>query len=114
MAQEPENIQRAVVEEIKNTGKEKITKKEVENIIEKKKNNEQTPELVPEVAENEVYLTIRDWKMDVKFVQKALKNGIILEDDAYDEYRTCIQEIERIIFGRSMIFFFTDDERCQF
>lgn len=96
VAQEPENIQRAVVEEIKNTGKEKITKKEVENIIEKKKNNEQTPELVPEVAENEVYLTIRDWKMDVKFVQKALKNGIILEDDAYDEYRTCIQKLKEL------------------
>ena len=98
VAQEPDDIQRAVVEEIKNTGKEKITKKEVESIIEKTKNNNPASEPIPipEVAENEVYLTIRDWKMDVKFVQKALKNGIILEDTDYDEYKKCIQRLKEL------------------
>lgn len=97
VAQQDEETQKEIIEETKD--KERVTKKDVEEIVDKKKSEAKLPKIKYEsnLADKEMFLTDKDWKMDIKAISKALKYGVVLKKDDYNHYRELIREIKKIL-----------------
>lgn len=97
VAQQDEDTQKEIIEETKD--KERVTKKDIEEIIDKN-NEEKQPQKIKyksSLSDDEMFLTDKDWKMDIKSISKALKTGIILKKDDYNHYQELLREIKQIL-----------------